>query len=150
MAELRTKEAIVERITALQHDLDTLVMSAEKQYRTRFEVSDPKYTLLRIEIDELRKMVDRTVGTQRERAEKHEQVAETRTERKTRWKQRNRRTNELQRNGLQKQIEHLEFRLQKEVYSPKKVRDLINTIAHLKQQKADIEEENPAYYRKNS
>jgi hypothetical protein len=48
----------MERITALQHDLDTLVMSAEKEYRTRFEISDLKYTLLQREVDELKQVVE--------------------------------------------------------------------------------------------
>ncbi len=58
MAEIQIKEAIMERITALQHDLDTLVMSAEKEYRTRFEISDLKYTLLQREVDELKQVVE--------------------------------------------------------------------------------------------
>ncbi len=59
IVELQTKESIVERITALQHNLDTLVLSARKEYRTRFEVSDLKYTLLKMEMDELRQTVER-------------------------------------------------------------------------------------------
>ena len=58
MAELQTKEAIVERITALQHDLNTLVMSAEKEYQTRFEIIDLKYTLLQREVGELKQVVE--------------------------------------------------------------------------------------------
>jgi len=46
MAELQTKEVIMERNAALQRNLDTLVMSAEKDYRARFEISDLKYALL--------------------------------------------------------------------------------------------------------
>ena len=147
MAELQTKEAIMERITALQHDLDTLVMSAEKEYRTRFEVSDLKYTLLKMEINELRQTVEQTVGVQKEQARMHERVPETRSEREAQRRQRQKRINEIQ-----KQIEHLKFKLQTEVYTTQKEMELIDKIKQLNCKIEEIEGEDPAYayYRKNS
>ncbi len=141
MAELKTKEAIMEQITALQHDLDTRVMSAEKEYRTRFEVSDLKHTLLQMEMSDLKRIVE----AQGERIRKAEQVEETIPKIIGKKMQDQRSIKELQ-----KQIEHLQFKQQTEVYSTVKERELSDKIKSLRRAIQEIEEGNPAYYRKNS
>lgn len=150
MAELQTKEAIMERITVLQRDLDTLLMSAEKEYRTRFEISDLKYTLLQREVDELKQVVQ----TQEGRIQRYEQAKKTRSEHESREKP-NEGFNKQLNAKFRKQIEHLEFKLQTEVHSTDKERELIETIKRLKHILQENEgpgtgEENPAHYRKNS
>ena len=140
----------MERITALQHDLDTLVMGAEKEYRTRFEISDLKYTLLQEEVDELKQVVQ----AQGEQIQKYEQAKKTRPEYKSREKSK-REFNKQSNVELRKQIEHLEFKLQMEIYSTDKERELIEKIRYLKRalqenEEGEAEEVNPAYYRKNS
>jgi uncharacterized protein YPO0396 len=142
MAELKTREEIMERIAALQQDLDTLVMSAEKEYRTRFEVSNLKYTLLQMEMGEMRKIIER----QENRLKKCERILGTDSTGKNQTGLLKRiagpRKNDMSVSikELQRQIESLEFRLQTEVFSTDKERELREKINHLKRVLKESEE----------
>ena len=150
----------MERIAALQHDLDNLVMSAEKEYKTRFEVSDLKYSLLQTDISEMRKIME----AQEERLKKCEKILGTDSRGKNQTGQLKRiagpQKNDMSVSikELQRQIEAMEFRLQTEVFSTDKERELEYKIKGLKNALKEAEEDikentdvdNPGYYRKCS
>lgn len=133
----RDIQEIDERIRNLREQLAGPLMSAEKEYKIRFEISDLQYESLQKQIGDLK-------GYQKGQKQANERIKERKqkqaNERSEEGKQKH---SELVDEGkrIQRRIEKLEMDTQTRVMNQDKERELIDQIHRLKNRLKEIESE---------